>query len=246
MKNRIILSVAAVIMLGMVASSEGRWRIFVDPWRPRAIVLAPLPIPPPPPPFRGGPMPPPPAPPPVGATGFIGLNVIPADADLGVDGTVIGKALKFSDASGLLPLMPGPHAITLSRDGYKTASFTVNVIPQKTIELDITMDVLPQGVTTNAVEQPPTYKLDLDKTGYLAVKVEPQDASIYIDDTFYGITSRFSGPDSSIVLRSGNHKVDIIRPGYKSHTEIVEIKNDGAKEISIKLDKEQSVERKTP
>jgi hypothetical protein len=239
MKNKVILSVAMVIMLGLAASSEARWRIVVDPWWPRAIVLAPLPVPPPP---WMGPVPPPP----VGATGFIGMNVIPADADLGVDGTVLGKALKFSDASGLLPLTPGPHAITLSRDGYKTASFTVNVIPQKTIELDVTMDALPQGVATNAVEQQPTYKLDLDKTGYLAVKVDPQDSSIYIDDIFYGITSRFSGPDSSIVLRSGNHKVDIIRPGYKPHMEIVEIKSDGGKEMSVKLDKEQSAERKAP
>jgi hypothetical protein len=230
--KKVVISLSAVLIFAIVARAEAGLRIVLNPWWPRAIVLGPPlffppPLPPPPP---GQPLPPPP---PLEAAGFISLSVVPADADVNVDGKLVGKAREFTQAPGLMSLAPGPHTLALSKEGFKTAKFTVNVIPQKTIELDVTMDALPQGSS----EQAQTYQLDLNKTGYLSLKVEPQDASVYVDDTFYGIASRFVLPDSSIVLRAGTHKVEIIRPGYKQHVQIVEVGSDKAQDLNVKLEK---------
>lgn len=87
------------------------------------------------------------------------------------------------------------------------------------------------------VEEPPTYQLDLEKTGYLALTVAPADASLYIDDKPYGVAAEYND-DKSIVLRAGSHTVQVIRPGYVSNVQTVEIVSDTTKTVSVTLTKE--------
>jgi hypothetical protein len=236
-RRKAVLFLSIFMILAVVADSKANLRVIINPWWPRAIILGP-PLPFLPPDLPPGPLPPdlPPGPPPSDlppAIGYVDLNVRPGDAVVTVDGVVRGKAHDLSGAPDLLSLVPGPHTLALSKEGFKTARFTIHIIPRRTIELDVTLDLLPNGKTGTE----PTYQLDLNKTGFLSVQVEPKDASLYVDDSFYGMVSQFSNAESSIVLRAGSHKVEIMRPGYKPYSETVVITGDKAKEINVKLEK---------
>ncbi|MFN8092319.1 MAG: PEGA domain-containing protein [Vicinamibacteria bacterium] len=47
-------------------------------------------------------------------------------------------------------------------------------------------------------------------TGHVRIEVRPEDASVYVDDEFWGTASEAR----RIVLRAGRHRIEIIRPGF--------------------------------
>ena len=47
-------------------------------------------------------------------------------------------------------------------------------------------------------------------TGHVRLAVSPADASVYVDDEFWGTASEAR----RIVLRAGRHRIEIIRPGF--------------------------------
>ena len=68
--------------------------------------------------------------------------------------------------------------------------------------------------------------------GELMLEVEPADASVYVDGEFYGKASQVS----RIELAAGRHRIEVVRPGYR--TEETEVTVDGeAKKIVVRLDR---------
>ncbi len=223
-KSIYIICLSVIILLSISIQAFARVRIVVRPWWPRrAIVIAPPPLYIPPPRRN-----PPAQKPPVG---YVDLNVRPNDANVYADGGYMGAVYDFSCAPQCLNLAPGMHSITLSKQGFKTTHFTVRVIRHEIIEVDATLALEREKI----IKPEPTYKLALDKTGFLVFQVTPPDASVYIDGHFYGITSQFSESQASLVIRSGKHKVEIVKPGYQTYMTNVEISDGKVKKIHIKL-----------
>ncbi len=224
-KTIIIFLLSSLLLLSIVTDSFARVRIVIRPWWPRAIVV----VPPHPPPPR--PVPRPPKIPP--KVGFVDLNIRPENASLYVDGEYRGIARNFSCSPDCLTLYRGRHTVSLKKEAYKTENVIIHVVPRKIIEMDVKLKLLPK----ERFEPENTYELQLEKTGYLVLQVEPQDASVYIDRNFYGISSQFIESQESIVLRSGVHKVEIVKPGYKTYTTEVEILTEKTKKLHISLKK---------
>lgn len=241
MNKRVVAGCSVVVVLMLATCAEAGLRVVINPWWPRAVVVAPLPLPVHPPiVVRPVPVPPPrplPVPPPRPAPviGYVDFNIRPGDADLWVDDVYRGKVSDFTTPREYMSLAAGAHAVVIARDGLKTVRVTVHVPAHKTVELDVTLR--PQSKDKPLAEEP-EYKVELDKTGYLKLAVEPRDAVIYVDNELYGGVAQYMG-DDSLVLRAGSHVVEISRPGFKPVSERVEIASDGVKELNIKLDKIQ-------
>jgi hypothetical protein len=64
----------------------------------------------------------------------------------------------------------------------------------------------------------PTYAQDpfdaAGPTGGLRLKVEPEDAEVYVDGYFAGIVGDFNGHFQQLKLTGGPHRVEVRAPGY--------------------------------
>jgi hypothetical protein len=72
---------------------------------------------------------------------------------------------------------------------------------------------------------------DLRDAGTLRVEVRPDDASIYVDGQFFG-TGRRAG---SIALPPGRHRVEAVRPGFRTVERDVEVRVGKTESLAIDL-----------
>jgi hypothetical protein len=163
--------------------------------------------------------------------GYVELNVLPSDAYVYVDDEYRGIARNFSCSPDCLYLIRGKYSITLKKEGYKTERFIVHVVPGRLMELDANLDLAVVG--RGGKES--IHDLKLEKTGYLELNIEPQDASVYIDGGFFGVASQFSESQGPIVLESGTHKIEIVKPGFEAFSTDIEISKEKKEKLSIKM-----------
>jgi hypothetical protein len=57
----------------------------------------------------------------------VSFEITPVDADVYVDGTLVGRVSNFGPLSQPLPMAPGRHLIEIRREGYQTLSFDADV-----------------------------------------------------------------------------------------------------------------------
>ena len=70
-------------------------------------------------------------------------------------------------------------------------------------------------------------------TGSLRLSVKPDDASVYVDGRFYG-TARQS---SRLVLSPGRHRIEVVRPGYHTYDNEVEVGADAPADVDVTLER---------
>ena len=55
-----------------------------------------------------------------------------------------------------------------------------------------------------------------DQYGRLRMRVEPDDASVYLDGRFVGTGSDLAGNEAGLLLSPGHHRVSVVRPGHRA------------------------------
>jgi len=55
-----------------------------------------------------------------------------------------------------------------------------------------------------------------DQYGRLRMKVEPDDASVYLDGRFVGTGGDLAGNEAGLLLSPGHHRVSVVRPGHRA------------------------------
>lgn len=193
---------AIAVLLVSAADASARVRLFIRPWRPLPLIVAPI-IPPPV--FV------PPAPPVGPPRGYVDTDVRPRDARVFVDGEERGIANAFDGAPNYLEVLPGRHRIEFAKPGFEPVSVIVFIDPGEVVSVDLDLRPVPEAT---APPESRTYQLEREGTGYVELDVEPSDAAVYIDDVFYGPVSQFKDAGHKIMLRAGTHTVEIGRPGY--------------------------------
>jgi PEGA domain len=82
-----------------------------------------------------------------------------------------------------------------------------------------------------APEEPPA-AVD-ERAGRLKLSVQPEDASVYIDGAFRG-SGREAG---ALRLVPGRHRIEIVRPGYRTAEQEVDVAPGEATPLSITLER---------
>ncbi len=179
--------------------------------------------------------------------GAIRVLVDPSEARVYVDGYYAGVVDDFDGLFQRLRLAPGRHEISLKLAGYKTHRVRVYVGSGSTLKIDHEMeegegetyqDLAPdaarreaRGATSYERVRPEEASPFTQGTGELRLLVDPRDASVYVDGEFRG-TGREA---STLALAPGPHRVEVVRPGYRTAEHEVEVTRDGSAELSIEL-----------
>ena len=176
--------------------------------------------------------------------GAIRVLVDPSDARVYVDGYYAGVVDDFDGLFQRLHLAPGRHEISLKLGGYKTHRVRVYAGSGSTLKIDHEMeegtgetfeDLAPDSARREARRAPPP-PVETDRSpepaaGELHLLVNPRDASVYVDGQFRG-TGREAG---TLALPPGRHRVEVVRPGYRTSEHEVEVAPNGSAELSIEL-----------
>ncbi|MGE5126975.1 MAG: PEGA domain-containing protein, partial [Betaproteobacteria bacterium] len=72
--------------------------------------------------------------------------------------------------------------------------------------------------------------------GKLKLEVRPGDASVYVDGAFRG-TGREA---STLQLPAGRHRIEVVRPGYRTIERDVEVTPGETTDLSVDLEKSSS------
>jgi len=191
--------------------------------------------------------------------GSLRIIVDPEKTRVYVDGYYAGIADDFDGIFQRLNVPPGRHDITLKLEGYRTQHFKVYVPVDDTIKIHYDM-VRGAGEATSDqfAGVPADYARveDLDDeagrrgdddgrydrrddsrdqgdTGSVRLQVSPRDASVYIDGEFRG-----SGRQSAnLRLRPGRHRIEVVRPGYRTVEREIEVEAGRSTELEFDLEK---------
>lgn len=71
----------------------------------------------------------------------------------------------------------------------------------------------------------------------LVLKVEPKDATIYINENYYGTAEANSSGEVQVLLPQGVHKIEVVRPGYESYSKEIQVDVQSQNRLDITLQK---------
>jgi hypothetical protein len=195
-------------------------------------------------------------------SGSLRIIVDPNKTRVYVDGYYAGVADDFDGILQRLNVPPGRHEITLKLEGYRTQHFKVYVPVDDTIKIHYDM-VRGTGEATSEefAGVPADYARvedmsdddyrrggddrydrrddtryegrDQGDTGSVRLEVNPRDASVYVDGEFRG-----SGRQSTnLRLRPGRHRIEVVRPGFRTVEREVEVESGRSTELRFELER---------
>lgn len=201
------------------------------------------------------------------AYGQLRILVEPSKARVYVDGYFAGEVDEFDGMFQRLNVAPGRHEITLKLEGYVTHRVKLYAPPDTTVKIrhDMVKGSGPETVEDRISEEDqramreeePRYDPERDRyererarrparepqaeaeaedvppPATLRLRVAPEDASIYIDGRFRGTGRQLD----ELLLPPGRHKLEVVRPGYRTHESEFEVNEDKPTSLELSLDK---------
>jgi hypothetical protein len=195
--------------------------------------------------------------------GSVRVMVEPRDTRVYVDGYYAGIADDFDGIFQRLNLAPGRHDVSLRLDGYRTHNVKVYVPYDGTLKLHHRMARGTGEEDAGVVGRPEDYarfegrrddryededeEYDdyeddrdrdrrADQSGDRALvrlDVRPGDASVYVDGAFRG-----TGRDlRQLRLTPGRHRIEVVRPGYRTVEREVDVRGGQTVDVQIDLDR---------
>jgi hypothetical protein len=191
-------------------------------------------------------------------TGSVRVMVEPADTRVYVDGYYAGVADDFDGLFQRLNISPGRHEVALKLEGHRTFKVKVYVPLDQTVKIRHRMaQGSGEDVSEDVVGRPDNYaryeeRRDRDDEyaddeaeleegdegpagdgGTLRLLVSPADASVYVDGDFKGTVRQLR----RLRLSPGKHRVELVRPGFRTLEREVEIRAGRATDLELSLDR---------
>jgi hypothetical protein len=189
-----------------------------------------------------------------GSAGSVRVMVEPRQTKVYVDDYYAGVADDFDGIFQRLNLSTGRHDIELRLDGYETHKVKLYVPLDHTIKIKHEMvrgssERVSESTVGDPVDEA-RYSRDPDddyensrehrdetrpdnwgERGTVRLDVSPSDASIYVDGVFRG-----TGQDlRKVTLPEGRHRLEVVRPGYRTLERDVEVTAGETEEIDVDL-----------
>ena len=174
-----------------------------------------------------------------------------------MDGYYAGMVDDFDGLFQRLNVSPGRHEIMLKLEGYKTHRMKVYVAPESTLKLHYDMEKgrarpfedlaeerrrrrssAASASRTDRWTRARAARRRSDEHGRrgrpaLELTVRPDDASVYVDGAFRGSAREAS----ALQLPPGRHRIEVVRPGYRTDEREVEITPGETTELTVELEK---------
>jgi len=190
------------------------------------------------------------------ASASLRLEVTPKEAEVYIDGYMVGTVDDFDGTFQRLRLPPGAHELTLYRDGFKTVHQSLQLSVGSTFKVSYKMDPLAAGEVAEPRPTPPPLPPDAGEGspdprsnsqappgrpplaraaagfGTLAIRVQPADAIVLID----GERWVSSGVDRLIVeVPEGPHRIEIRKDSFDPYSTEITVAQGQMLPINVSL-----------
>ncbi|HEV7668773.1 MAG TPA: protein kinase [Thermoanaerobaculia bacterium] len=169
----------------------------------------------------------------------LALRVVPPDAFVLVDRTLVGKVSEFNGlkGSGVLDVAGGEHTLKFRKAGMEDLVIQIDAS-------GIGTTVIPGRLKALAARDVSAGDLDMYQVrDGITLRLEPPEATVTVDGSAVRLTSGPFGRRSGafIALGPGTHRVSISAPGYQRKDIGVEVRSgaeEGRQKIDIHLDRD--------
>jgi hypothetical protein len=185
--------------------------------------------------------------------------VTPRNAEVYVDGYLVGTVDDFDGVFQRVRMPLGEHEITIYSPGYRSIAQRMLLRPFQSYKIKDTMQPLaagqpdeprpspaprpqrqegpPAGAPPMMPEGAPEYGNRLqvepgDRFGSVAVRVQPADAEVLIDGERWEATA---GERVLVQVSPGSHRVEIHKPGYKPYSTTVNVRSGQTFTVNVSL-----------
>jgi hypothetical protein len=187
--------------------------------------------------------------------GSLRLLVDPSETRVYVDGYYAGIVDDFDGLFQRLHIAPGRHEISFKLEGYRTHTVKVYVPIDDTLKIHHDMvrgsgdeTVAELGLERESADlrrsrdRGDSAERELDEPnrrsreggqGRLGLVIRPDDASVYVDGEFRGSGRRVE----NLTLPAGRHRIEVVRPGYRTFEREVEVRPGQSEVLTIELEK---------
>jgi hypothetical protein len=140
----------------------------------------------------------------MGEVDFVPATKVEKSAGVWIDGQYVGHVSELKGDKKIL-LLPGEHEVNVRQSGYTDLDQKVTVEPGKTLSLSIQLTKDPRVQYSQV-------------TSEIKLKVEPDRAAVFLDNTFVGYVHEFGGVGRAMLVSPGEHEIKIALPGYRDFT----------------------------
>ena len=187
------------------------------------------------------------------------LKINPDDAHVLLNGKFIGEAYEFSTRASALKIRSASNELVIKKEGYLEEEIDLDKYNMKRIT--ITLELRPDTVLTKKpvgdITAPPLPQKD-EKEGKIVkeikvpegelkssapavfapviLEVSPADSSIYVDGKFWGVVPE-GGVINNFNLPTGKHRIEVLKPGYKTVQKNINVAGKKELKVIIKLEK---------
>ena len=129
----------------------------------------------------------------------------------------------------MVPVSPRKHKITPRLAGYKELTRTVDVAAGGASDMPVGMQVDPR------------FKYSRE-TAEIKIHAAPDDAAVYLDETFSGSVHDFGEIGKSMLISPGKHTIKISLPGCQDYLAEVNLGPRGKFRIETRLDPARTIQ----
>jgi hypothetical protein len=172
------------------------------------------------------------------------LQVTPREASVFVDGYAAGIVDDYDGTFQRLRLVPGPHEVLVYHPGYRTFRQNVYYNPGSTHTIRQILDHLAPGEAAEpqpvpralpampVMPVPPAPPVSA-RLGTLALRVQPGDASVFVDDEPW----RGSQSQDRLVIQlaEGSHRVRVEKAGFQTFMVDVDVRAGETASFNVSL-----------
>lgn len=176
--------------------------------------------------------------------GEIDTDVKPTDCTVYLDGVAVGKAREFDGWPTKLRTTPGRHELVFREPGYRPLRVTVDLLAYHNVQIREHLVPGPDDLGGYGVSEP--YEVapageslpreSRDVRSAIVLAIEPEDAKVYVD----GVLVRDGGGALGrlvLPLAAGEHRVEVVKPGYRPFTAVLTLGERQRQELSVRLER---------
>jgi len=153
------------------------------------------------------------------STASLRVNFQPTDANVFVDGRLVGRVSDFDGVFQRLRLPAGNHVITISRPGFRAERHRV---------------FLERGgseTINGQLERVGGNRGDYDRQGSIVFGVLPGDAQVWVNGSRRSLVRR--GNAYALDLQPGRHRVEVRRTGYRPYYNDIDVRSGATFALNI-------------
>jgi hypothetical protein len=177
-------------------------------------------------------------------------KLAPSKAEVLVDGVSVGYAKDYNGRWDSLELTPGKHTLTFRSPGYTTSVIDLEALPaaRYVFSDDLvkgegeTRKTLPAPVaapevaaTSDVPAYVPAPASSSVARGRLKVRVQPEDAAVYLDGEYLGLAGELSRLHGAIPVATGQHRLEAVRPGFVSGVSTIDVTSEAVADVAVTL-----------